>query len=411
MTALVINERDNNISMNNSRVPVAQRRHLERWLIEWDIRTHMGCADATQHPQTPSTSQPDEASFAFSISAYTSGTVSIRDIVLLDPSITPLATRPMYFAVLANWGGDRWLVAPYGAYSVPATTGELLTERQELSLRVLCLWNARDIDSASLQKRWAVGSMSHKQREEAWAVFRNVAIGEPLPPELVDRIGAPILREDDPRREYQRAEAYYLSQLSTKIGVKDPASDHERVIRDVEPTSDWTLRLTIFSSTDFVHNNPFSDSSAVEPDEHELLAARSVQLKPGRSLNQTPLQHLQLIIAPASMLRSGTPISTEQFRAEGRIMYLHSVVPYSLSKSQVSEDSPVVWRFDTPLPSSVIPGAQFILIEKDHGTTLSVGRLSSNGLEFILTKVHTERFINNKPINLLQLVALVEARS
>jgi len=183
-----------------------QYRFLEHWLFEWELGKKMADLQVVK----PALSLDSEPKLDTDTDKEK---VKLGDILLLSQFVLPQAPRPVYLAVLSAWGSGRWLIAPYSAFSVPATTGELLTGRDDFPLKTLCLWNTLDVDEETLNQGWRIGTMSREELDESWAVFKKVATGAELSSELNHRIGPPILQSNDPRCEYQHWESNILRAL------------------------------------------------------------------------------------------------------------------------------------------------------------------------------------------------------
>ncbi len=122
----------------------------------------------------------------------------------------------LYFAVLKKWDDEDWLVAPFSRYSVPAISGELSLQRADTHLRAICLWNARTISEATIQESWVEGCLTAKEQVDVWSVFRHVMTCETLSLDLSERVGARVVRADDPRVEYQNEEAHRMNRLQER---------------------------------------------------------------------------------------------------------------------------------------------------------------------------------------------------
>ena len=146
--------------------------------------------------------------------------LSPGQIRLLAPEVTPDAAIPLYVAILKEWEKELFLVAPYGRFSEPGTTGELLTGREESSLRVLCLWNAHTVASSTVAQSWFIDELSEEEAEQAWQTFRHVATGADLDESLQQKVGPPILHAEDPRIEYQEQET---SRMSAVMQYEEPS--------------------------------------------------------------------------------------------------------------------------------------------------------------------------------------------
>lgn len=206
-----------------SPVPESQKGFFVRWLLEWEIarkltrgsEEKLGSQSIVHHGSRANRVHDDD------------GEVRRGDVRLLAARFVPRADRPVYVAVISDWDDGRWLIAPFGGFSVPATRGELATGCADMPLKTLCLWNARDISAEVLSQSWLVDRMGEEELASAWAVFRHVAVGDALPDALRDRVGPPIFHANDPRGIYQREEAGRLADLadwSEQPGSKE--SDH-----------------------------------------------------------------------------------------------------------------------------------------------------------------------------------------
>ncbi len=162
------------------------RAQLARWLQEWSLfealagETSPGRASCTPLALDHATQNTDNAT---------------GDIRLLHPCIEPMAVR--YVAVLEPQGGDRWLVAPFGLLSEPATADEVRTDREISALRVLCPWNRFVLTAEMLKQCWLVGQLT--EAEQRWT--------QTEPP--VERVGPPLRHPLDPRWDYLEMEAEF----------------------------------------------------------------------------------------------------------------------------------------------------------------------------------------------------------
>jgi hypothetical protein len=106
--------------------------------------------------------------------------------------------------VVANWFDGRWVVSPASPHVGPLVQGEFLTEE----FGVFQLWNTRIFEGDKFaQMTDLVGCVPDKVSKDVYDVFMYIITGSPaLTPELVSRIGPPILEHEDPRVEYQDRE-------------------------------------------------------------------------------------------------------------------------------------------------------------------------------------------------------------
>jgi hypothetical protein len=175
------------------------RNRLSNWLQEWNLRNEM----LKVGPPSESENKSGENLNAASLVDYTDDPIQIGDIRILRSRLIGETDLPVYVAVISEWVDGDWLIAPYGEFSEPATTGELLTGREDLGLRVLCLWNAHSISSEDLSFSFLEDRMTDEERNDSWEVFRAVSTGDDLPQHLSKRIGPPIVHPKDPRIAYQ----------------------------------------------------------------------------------------------------------------------------------------------------------------------------------------------------------------
>ncbi len=174
-------------------------QRLSNWIQEWNLRNEM----LKDGPPTDSTKNPGENLNAASLVNFSDEPIQAGDIRILRSRLIGETDLPVYVAVISEWEDGDWLIAPYGEFSEPATTGELLTGREDFGLRVLCLWNAHTISSEDLMFSFFEDSMTDEERKDSWEVFRGVSTGDDLPEHLSKRIGPPIVHPKDPRIAYQ----------------------------------------------------------------------------------------------------------------------------------------------------------------------------------------------------------------
>jgi hypothetical protein len=179
-----------------------QQQKLAAWFRAWsmDLRLRESCG----REETKASS--NRMNIGQSVSPFAPEPPGAGQIRLLSSSVFPRAGRPVYAAILADQANEFRLAAPYGRFSQPAFEGELRTTREEPALSVLCLWNACLCPSRLLAKSWLVGTLTDQEMAEALAVLDHVKSGKQIPAKLMDRVGLPILRNDDPRLTYRMQE-------------------------------------------------------------------------------------------------------------------------------------------------------------------------------------------------------------
>ena len=203
--------------------PEWQKARLTRWIREWRIEQDLASSGRPRVDDTSTvrlfedtprirSQKLDMAELVANVSAEPVATEG--QIRLLSPDISPDSRLPLYVALLRLWDEDSFLIAPYGRFSEPGTTGELLTGRDAPCLRVLSLWNAHTVSTTALLKSWFIDCLSAVEMADAWAVFRHVALGADLQTPLLERTGPPILSPDDPRIQYQHEEIHRMASLA-----------------------------------------------------------------------------------------------------------------------------------------------------------------------------------------------------
>lgn len=189
-----------------------QVQRLAAWLSEWKMEMKLRNADMPPLEDSSPATEEEKSELSRSTSAF-DPQPRCGEIRLLSRGLLPDCRRPLHIAIVSDWSESVKLVAPYGSFSEPASTGELLTGRTESDLRVLCLWNSHTIPDDLVAQSWVVGTMSKTELEEARAVFEHVTFGHPLPSHLGERVGPPILNPEDARAAYQKEEMEMMRPL------------------------------------------------------------------------------------------------------------------------------------------------------------------------------------------------------
>jgi hypothetical protein len=184
------------------------RARLAAWLCEWETDRRLQPAET------------DAAAFA-ALRAYPgqkrARPISVGVIRLLAPDTPATAARPVYVAVIAQVGLERWQVAPFGRFATPALPGELALRRQAIHLQVLCLWNTAVLSVARLRTAYPVGRLTAAERNDVAAV-RAGPVGAPLQVGLARRVGPPLIHPLDPRQLYIEEErAIWLEPVPASV--------------------------------------------------------------------------------------------------------------------------------------------------------------------------------------------------
>lgn len=202
---------------STSKVSATQRGHLRRWLRLWQADQALRLAlpvnlEAISQTPSPVIASPANLRRPF----QNEPPAAVGQIRLLSPSLAP--GRPVYVALFRDWESGEVMMAPFSEYTSPATVGEFLTSRRETALKVVSVWNARNVPLSLLsEKSWLVGSLTKQEMANCWNLFRHVTTGAALAKSLEDRVAPPIFVEKDPRIQYQDEESQGLAALDQAI--------------------------------------------------------------------------------------------------------------------------------------------------------------------------------------------------
>lgn len=189
-----------------------QEKALKRWFDEREMLLSLLAEDEQlDKKSTEKTLQPEP--FAKNIAE---GDVLI--LAATDDFGEPM--RFIYVAVLAEWPGREWLMAPFSPYSTPAARGEWSTGSEFIPLQTLCLWNARNLTFDQFSCCWKAGELTQQQCTDALDVFRYITRGIKPRPEVWDNMGAPIMDPLDERAIYQNEEARIFSSALQQIAER-----------------------------------------------------------------------------------------------------------------------------------------------------------------------------------------------
>ena len=190
-----------------------KKEQLKQWLCLWYGQKELELPEDDE--SSDGTITPEDMKELKSLVRPFDTNIKVGEIRMLSSELVE-ADRPYYIAVIKEWDADMVLIAPYAPFPVPATQYELETGRDHFSLAVLECWNTRSILTQLLEKSWVVDKLSKQEMEEAFAVFSSSFTGRPLPKELEDRVGLPIVNPKDPRIQYQNQEMELIAPLTRK---------------------------------------------------------------------------------------------------------------------------------------------------------------------------------------------------
>ena len=184
-----------------------QRKHLQRWLAEWQLDRALG---------DPSGSAPELWRPRIDFSAEP---CPAPGHIRLWPARSS-GDEPCY-GLLLSGGYGRWRVLPFSGFSLPATPGEWRL-RREGPLRVLQIWNLREINGPGAATSWwaeTVPTADLFPLEAYLTAWKAGEIQESTPPE---QVGPPLIHPLDPRHEYLEME---FERVDRALGELEAAAD------------------------------------------------------------------------------------------------------------------------------------------------------------------------------------------
>ena len=183
--------------------PASPAQQLLQWMREWSVdlalREESGDVSAESRP-VPSAVDPAPAP---------------GQVRLLFPLAGGSQFRLCYLGVLREVRVGRFLVAPFGRFSVPATPGEWRSPRAEPPLRVLCLWNARVMSGVKLSQSWLIDSLTDKEIADACDVYESFKGRGPVPADRSVMTGPPLCHPLDPRHDYMDEERAWMDAVAS----------------------------------------------------------------------------------------------------------------------------------------------------------------------------------------------------
>ena len=151
-------------------------------------------------------------------------------IRLLEEALTNDPRENTCVLVLSQWSGNRWLVAPFSPYTVPATQGELSTGIDFHAYQVVEAWNTVVVPDFFLQMQSIyLRDVDENVRKDACIVFFQKLEGKEMPDDLKPRTGAKIQSKLDPRIQYLLNEQLQLEPMRGRIKTA------EEFLRNMEP--------------------------------------------------------------------------------------------------------------------------------------------------------------------------------
>lgn len=206
-----------------------EKEKLQKWLKLWNIKKLLD--KPLEIDETCTVSEKEAREIAALLRSKVrpfDPRPEVGEIRLLSPDLLDVETLPRYIAIIKKWDDENYLTAPFSIFPISAVQGELETGREHFSLANLELWNAVVAPFVTLKKSWIVDKMNDEEIDDAFSVFKFISSGEKIPEHLEDRIGPPILLDNDPRIVYQDEETEVF------VPFREVCSYHLESIGDVE---------------------------------------------------------------------------------------------------------------------------------------------------------------------------------
>lgn len=197
------------------RVPMAQRRRLQRWLHEWHIERALRDEDEIGL-QAPTSPVPPAGRLGPS-TAISEKHPRPGQIRLLFPETPALRCRPRYVVILHALKSSNFLIAPFGVFSEPAVPGEWKTSRAQAHLATLCLWNTRKVPASLISRSWSVDNLTPKELAAARTIHHASTTRRAIPARFRDAVGPPLRHPLDPRHEYLDEERTWMDQFLSVV--------------------------------------------------------------------------------------------------------------------------------------------------------------------------------------------------
>jgi len=199
---------------------LSQRRKLDLWLAEWRASRAIAAVPLVDWPAAAGSPSANASGLGKGAAFGAEQAPDVGQVRLLWPGCMDMErTRPVYVAVFRQTGGTSWMVVPFSRFANPAIPGELRTRLRVLPLRVLCVWNARDMTQEALARTWLCRRIAAALVTGGLTVWRHVSEGAALDRDLIPRVGPPLEHPLDPRHAYIQEERELLD---VHIGFERP---------------------------------------------------------------------------------------------------------------------------------------------------------------------------------------------
>jgi hypothetical protein len=207
-----------------------QVERFSRWLHEWELL------------QVPPEEETPAEEVGAKSDALLEACVAPPDLDFEPGQIRLLFPRgldsELVFIVIAGVSEEQECTCvPFSPLSEPATPDELLSGRDEPTVRVFCLWNARTVPAHLLPESWTVDTLTETELNRLSTALDGCGQTGQVPDRLKRDAGPPLSHPEDPRREYRYREKQRLDHAL----VRESATSHNVIEYDITPAEDRQL--------------------------------------------------------------------------------------------------------------------------------------------------------------------------
>jgi hypothetical protein len=224
---------------------------LDRWLFEWNLLKELEVSnidggDSNKCDYCMGRADDcggDEIRQIEECVAATDCEIEAGQIRLMTPQS---GEEPVYIAVASVEPDGIAVCVPFGILAEPATDDELLSGRESVVVRVWCLWNRRRVPADIVRESWVADRLNADEMQRLLLAVAACDAGEPLPPDLRQDSGPPLIHPLDPRREYRRWERERIDQgfgsgIESKGNIinYDISAEPQQFLKAAEPPDDY----------------------------------------------------------------------------------------------------------------------------------------------------------------------------
>jgi hypothetical protein len=230
---------------------VQDAERLDRWLFEWNLLKESESAEVEEDAPVVYASlhemaeirEDDDVRQIKELVSEADSDAEAGQIRLMTPRDDG---EPVYIAVAVVEPDGMVVCVPFGVLSEPSDIDEILSGRETAVVRVWCLWNRRRLSAEVVTNSWVADRLDEKEMKRLVRAVAACDAGEPLPPDLRQESGPPLIHPLDPRREYRRWErqridkAFDCGAESVKNIISyDICAEPQQFLKAAEPDDDY----------------------------------------------------------------------------------------------------------------------------------------------------------------------------